>query len=98
MFLIGSTIGTIVYGLKSNYLGRKKSVMITHAVGFAGALCILLANNLELLYVGNFVAGYTAGVFLGLPPIYTAEVNQPRIRNFTGALQTLPPLSPFSFS
>ena len=89
MFLIGSTIGTIVYGIKSNYLGRKKSVMITQAVGFVGALCIFLANSLELLYIGNFVAGYTAGVFLGLPPIYTAEVNQPRIRNFTGALQTL---------
>ena len=63
--------------------------MLTQAVGFSGALFILFAKNSELLFVGNFVVGYTMGVFVGLQPIYTAEVNQPKIRNFTGALQTL---------
>ena len=85
MFLIGSTFGTLLCGIKSRYLGRKKAVMITHIVSFLGALCIVLANNVLLFYAGNFLSGYTNGVIVGVVPIYAGEINQAKIRKFTGS-------------
>ena len=82
--MIGSTVGTLFCGIKSGYLGRKKTVLIAHAVALIGALCIVFANNVALFYTGNFLSGYTNGVFCGLLPIYTSEINQPKIRKFTG--------------
>lgn len=63
--------------------------MITHVVAFLGALCIILAKNVAVFYSGNFLCGYTNGVFLSVPPIYIGEINQPKIRKFTGSFQAL---------
>ena len=88
--MIGTTLGTFMCGAQSSHLGRKKTMMITQGVAFIGSLCILLAsNNIALFYSGNFIAGYTNGVFLGVTPIYTSEINQPHIRKFTGSFLAL---------
>ena len=44
----------------------------------------MFSKSVALFYTGNFLAGYTNGVFLGVVPIYTGEINQPQIRKFTG--------------
>ena len=75
--------------MKSRYFGRKKSVMITQCVALIGALCILLAKNVTSFYIGNILSGYTNGVFSGILPIYTSEINQPKIRKFTGSFLNL---------
>jgi MFS family permease len=66
-------------------MGRKKTVLITQAVAFLGALCIVFAKTVTLFCIGNFLAGYTNSVFMGVAPIYTSEINQPKIRKFTGS-------------
>ena len=75
--MIGSTAGTLLCGIKSGYLGRKKTVLVTQAVSFVGALCIVFAKTVAVFCIGNFLAGYTNGLFMGVAPIYTGEINQP---------------------
>ena len=85
MFLIGMAVGTPLCGIQSGSFGRKKTVMITQLVSFAGSLCILFANTPEMFYLGNFLSGYTNAVFIGIAPVYTSEICQPNIRKFTGS-------------
>ena len=85
MFLIGMAVGTPLCGIQSGSFGRKKTVMITQIVSFAGSLCILLASTPEMFYLGNFLSGYTNAVFIGIAPVYTSEICQPNIRKFTGS-------------
>ena len=96
MFLIGSTAGTLLSGIKSGYLGRKKTVLITHSIAIVGALCVVLATKVQLFYAGNFLAGYSNGVNYGVIPIYTGEINQPKIRKFTGSFLALTFFAGFS--
>ena len=75
--------------MKSYHLGRKKTVLITQLVSITGALCILFSKDVAIFYLGNFLLGYTNGVFLGIAPIYTGEINQPSVRKFTGSFLSL---------
>ena len=87
--MIGGTLGTLLCGMKSYHLGRKKTVLITQLVSITGALCILFSKDVAIFYLGNFLLGYTNGVFLGIAPIYTGEINQPSVRKFTGSFLSL---------
>ena len=63
--MIGGTLGTLLCGMKSYHLGRKKTVLITQLVSISGALCILFSKDVAIFYLGNFLLGYTNGVFIG---------------------------------
>ena len=63
--------------------------MLTQFVSFLGALSILFANTVGILYLGNFLNGYTNGVYLGIVPIYTSEISQPKLRKFTGSFLSI---------
>ena len=78
--LIGSMFGTMLSGVKSEVLGRKKAILTTHFVALLGFLSLRYANSVPMLYLGNFLGGYTEGVYLVVSPLYVSEINQPKIR------------------
>ena len=83
--MFGTATATLVGGLQSNYLGRKPTLLITQIVALAGFLLLRFANDVPMFYIGSFLGGYTNGITLSIMPTYVGEVNQPRIRRFTGS-------------
>ena len=87
--MFGSVAATLVTGVQSNYLGRKPTLMITQMVALAGFLFLRFANNVPMFYIGSFLGGYTNGINSAVMPTYVGEINQPKIRRFTGSFIVL---------
>ena len=87
--LIGSVVGTPVGGFQSDLLGRKTTMMATQVLTLLGFLCLRFAESIEMFYIGAFLGGYTEGVYLFISALYTAEINQPKIRNYTMSFNML---------
>lgn len=87
--LIGSVVGTPVGGLQSDILGRKNTMMATQLLTLIGFLFLRFAQTIPMFYIGAFLGGYTEGVYLFVSALYTAEINQPKIRNYTMSFNML---------
>ena len=87
--LIGSVVGTPLGGLHSDWWGRKRAMMVTQILTLLGLLCLRFAKSVPMFYIGNFLGGYTEGVYLVVSALYTAEINQPKIRNYTMSFNML---------
>ena len=84
MSMFGSMLGTIFSGVKSDYLGRKLSIMISQVIYIIGLLFLRFATGVAMLYVGSFLGGYSIAITISAIPMYIGEISQPRIRKFTG--------------
>ena len=89
MSMFGSMLGTLFSGAKSDYLGRKRSIMISQIIYFSGLMFFRFANGVFMLYVGSFLGGYSISITLSAIPMYIGEISQPRIRKFTGSFLVL---------
>ena len=96
--LIGSMVGAVSSGMQFDFWGRKKTMMSTQIVALFGFVFLRFANSIPMLFIGNFLGGYTEGVYLFAAPVYTAEINQPRIRNYTLSFNVLAFYICFSFT
>ena len=63
--------------------------MISQIVAFVGFLFLRFANNVPMFYIGSFLGGYTNGINSAVMPMYVGEINQPKIRRFTGSFIVL---------
>lgn len=86
MFVVGTFIGGFGGGFQNQYLGRKKTMLTANLIVLCGFLITRFAYTVPMLYAGRFLIGYTNGLWTQSAPIYTGEVNQPRLRKFTGSL------------
>ena len=89
MSMFGSMLGTIFSGVKSDYLGRKLSIMISQVIYIIGLLFLRFATGVAMLYVGSFLGGYSIAITISAIPMYIGEISQPRIRKFTGSFLVL---------
>ena len=96
--LIGAIIGTLMSGVTSFGLGRKRTIMISQLVTLIGFLIIRFSNVISLLCIGNCLGGYSTGVNIAVMPTYIGEINQPQIRKFTGSFMSLFFTFGFSFA
>lgn len=58
---ISNPIGSILSGFLAEYFGRRRSMQLSSFPFFAGWMCIGLANDIPLLYLGRFITGIAAG-------------------------------------
>ena len=82
-------MGTPVGGFQSDLWGRKTTMMATQVLTLLGFFCLRFAESIEMFYIGAFLGGYTEGVYLFISALYTAEINQPKIRNYTMSFNML---------
>ena len=87
--MFGSIVGTMFSGVKSDYFGRKASIMISQIIYIMGLLLFRFANGISMLYVGSFLGGYSNSITISSIPMYIGEVSQPRVRKFTGSFLVL---------
>lgn len=84
--LIGAVIGAVTSGKLSDFLGRKKMIIVNAIIFSIGALGCAFANTIQLLIVMRIIIGVAIGITSYVVPMYIAEVSPSRRR---GALVTL---------
>lgn len=84
--LIGAIIGAVCSGKLSDYLGRKKMIIVNALIFSIGALGCAYANSITMLIVMRIIIGIAIGITSYVVPMYIAEVSPSKKR---GALVTL---------
>lgn len=59
-------IGCILSGYLMDRIGRKKALLITEAPAILGWICIAMATNIEMIYIGRLLVGLGSGM-VGAP-------------------------------
>lgn len=84
--LIGAVLGAITSGRLSDYLGRKKTIIMNAIIFAIGALGCSLATSIGFLIAMRIIIGIAIGITSYVVPMYIAEISPTRRR---GALVTL---------
>lgn len=84
--LIGAILGAVTSGKLSDYLGRKKMIIVNAIIFAIGAIGCTFAHSLMLLMVMRVIIGFAIGITSYVVPMYIAEISPSRRR---GALVTL---------
>lgn len=72
-----------------DWIGRKKSILITQIPTILGWITIACATNIEMIYVGRLLTGLGSGMIGAPSRVYTSEVTQPHLRGMLGALASV---------
>ncbi|XP_015111574.1 facilitated trehalose transporter Tret1 [Diachasma alloeum] len=89
MSSIGTPIGCLLTGYLMDYLGRKRSLIITEIPALLGWLLITFATSVEAIYAGRFFVGLGSGMVGAPARVYTSEVTQPHLRGMLTALASV---------
>jgi MFS transporter, SP family, galactose:H+ symporter len=84
--LIGAVAGALGSGKLSDYLGRKKMIIINAVIFAAGAIGCAFAHNITILMIMRVIIGIAIGITSFVVPMYIAEISPARRR---GQLVTL---------
>lgn len=84
--LIGAILGAVTSGKLSDYLGRKRMIIVNAVIFAIGAIGCTFAHSLMLLMAMRVIIGFAIGITSYVVPMYIAEISPSRRR---GALVTL---------
>ncbi|XP_055684814.1 facilitated trehalose transporter Tret1-like [Lutzomyia longipalpis] len=82
---VGGLVGTIFFGWMGDYFGRKWSLYLVALPQIASYLLILIALDVEYLYVSRFLGGFGGGGVFVLVPLFVTEIAEDSIRGTLGA-------------
>ncbi|KAK6073289.1 hypothetical protein SCUP515_06901 [Seiridium cupressi] len=77
---LGAFFGAILAFVLGDKLGRKKTIIIGHALNFTGATLQCLSWALPQMVVGRIVNGFGMGMTSTMSPVYLAECARPHMR------------------
>ncbi|XP_064646970.1 solute carrier family 2, facilitated glucose transporter member 1-like [Lineus longissimus] len=89
IFCIGAIFGGLAAGPLANHFGRKGAMLLNNLFTIVAGLMFCLsktAMSYEMLVVGRFVAGFSAGISTAIGPLYVSEVAPMSIRGAVGCL------------
>ena len=78
--LIGCTIGVSVAGLLSDWLGRKRTLIVAAILFFVSAVGTALPKNVTMFVIFRIIGGVGVGAASITSPMYIAEISPARIR------------------
>ena len=87
--LIGSIIGVLVAGMLSDFLGRKKTMLISALMFSISAIGCAVCVDLTQLVVFRMIGGFGIGVVSIVSPAYISEVAVPEKRGMLVSLYQL---------
>ncbi|CAG9760083.1 unnamed protein product [Ceutorhynchus assimilis] len=88
IFLIGGTIGSLTGSLLADRIGRRGGLVVSSALGVISGVMFWTsknANSIELLFIGRFIIGLSAGLTTTIMPMYLMELAPPRLKGAMGA-------------
>lgn len=84
--LFGAAAGLPFTILGVNYLGRKKCMIISAAVGCVCWFLILFGRSVAVIFTARFFSGMAGDMCFVAAPMYIAEIADHRIRGFLSSL------------
>ena len=78
--LIGSILGVLVAGMLSDFLGRKKTMLISALMFSVSAIGCAVCTGFTDLVVYRIVGGVGIGIVSIVSPIYISEISPARVR------------------
>ncbi|XP_044528880.1 solute carrier family 2, facilitated glucose transporter member 4 isoform X1 [Gracilinanus agilis] len=92
IFSVGGMISSFLIGIISQWLGRKRAMMVNNGVALLGGAFMGLAKtaaSYEMLILGRFLIGAYSGLTSGLVPMYVGEIAPTHLRGALGTLNQL---------
>uniref|UniRef100_A0A8D3BST6 Solute carrier family 2, facilitated glucose transporter member 4 n=1 Tax=Scophthalmus maximus TaxID=52904 RepID=A0A8D3BST6_SCOMX len=92
IFSIGGMFSSSCVGFVSEWLGRRKAMLINNLFAFIGGSLMgmsKLCRSFEMLILGRFVIGAYCGLASGLTPMYVGEIAPTSLRGALGTLHQL---------
>ncbi len=78
--LIGSIIGVLTAGMLSDFLGRKKTMLIAAMMFSISAIGCAACSGFRDLVVYRIIGGFGIGIVSIVSPVYISEVSPARVR------------------
>ncbi|XP_058870375.1 solute carrier family 2, facilitated glucose transporter member 4-like [Acipenser ruthenus] len=92
IFSIGGMLSSFSVGVVSEWLGRKKAMLINNLLAFIGGALMgmsKLGQSYEMMILGRFFIGAYSGLASGLVPMYVGEISPTSLRGALGTLHQL---------
>ncbi|XP_028326556.1 solute carrier family 2, facilitated glucose transporter member 1 [Gouania willdenowi] len=92
IFSVGGMIGSFSVGSLVNFLGRRKSMLITNILALLGGGLMGIAGvcqSFEMVIIGRLIIGVFCGLYTGLTPMYVGEITPTAVRGAFGTLHQL---------
>ena len=87
--LVGSIIGVAVAGMLSDFLGRKKTMLIASVLFSVSAIGCCLCAGIDDLVIYRIIGGLGIGIVSIVSPIYISEISPAKIRGTMVSLYQL---------
>ncbi|XP_061150290.1 solute carrier family 2, facilitated glucose transporter member 4-like [Syngnathus typhle] len=92
IFSIGGMLSSFCVGFVSEWLGRRKAMLVNNVLAFLGGSLMglsKLCRSFEMMIIGRFVIGAYSGLASGLTPMYVGEIAPTGLRGALGTLHQL---------
>ncbi|KAF7663841.1 hypothetical protein LDENG_00198720 [Lucifuga dentata] len=92
IFSIGGMLSSFCVGFVSEWLGRRKAMLINNLFAFIGGSLMglsKLCRSFEMMILGRFIIGAYCGLATGLTPMYVGEIAPTSLRGALGTLHQL---------
>ncbi|XP_030635415.1 solute carrier family 2, facilitated glucose transporter member 4-like [Chanos chanos] len=92
IFSIGGMLSSFCVGFVSEWLGRRKAMLINNLLAFIGGGLMGMAKlcrSFEMMIMGRFIIGAYCGLASGLVPMYVGEISPTSLRGALGTLHQL---------
>nr|XP_057924159.1 solute carrier family 2, facilitated glucose transporter member 4-like [Doryrhamphus excisus] len=92
IFSIGGMLSSSCVGFVSEWLGRRKAMLINNLFAFMGGSLMgmsKLCRSFEMMILGRFIIGAYCGLASGLTPMYVGEIAPTSLRGALGTLHQL---------
>jgi len=87
--LIGSILGVLVAGMLSDFLGRKKTMLISALLFSISAIGCALCADFTQLVLFRIIGGFGIGIVSIVSPVYISEVSPAHVRGTMVSLYQL---------
>ena len=87
--LIGSILGVAIAGMLSDFLGRKKTMLISAALFSISAIGCAVSADFTQLVIFRIVGGFGIGIVSIVSPVYISEVSPADVRGTMVSLYQL---------
>ncbi|XP_077233295.1 putative polyol transporter 6 [Tasmannia lanceolata] len=83
---ICALVGSCAAGRTSDWIGRRKTIVLSALIFLAGAILMGIGVSYAVLMTGRCVAGVGVGFALMIAPVYSAEISSTSSRGFLTSL------------
>ncbi|XP_044733642.1 facilitated trehalose transporter Tret1-like [Chrysoperla carnea] len=77
---IGGLPGSITVSMISNYIGRKKTIVLTAIPFIISSIIRIYAETVLHYYIAQFIGGFSVGASFAVASMYISEISSPEIR------------------